>query len=437
MWPVGATGREVDIKDSLPGFILVKGITYGSLEPRFKWYEERFKEKRELTGSLKRAGVLSVVLGFFDPINTVEEYRDITDRLAEPSPEDAWMDDWDSDAELGRQMLNGMNPTGICRIKEIPGNFPVKDEQLEGLLSRGLSLEEEVAAGNIYLVDYKILEGISTGEYEGKRLVVPAAMGLFYQTPDQDLVVLAIQLGQNPGPECPIWTANDTREDWLLAKFWFKNADAQVGQVVQHLAYTHFLTEPFAMAMHRCLTPSHPIHKLLKEHLKFIFACNTLGRVILFAPGGSIDNTLAIGHGSGGATGKKGGVLELIMKAFKDFTFDNMNYVEDLKKRDVMDLPNFHHRDDSIKLWDAIQEYVTAMVDNYYGTDVDVLRDWELVFWVKDIFENGFGKMKGVKAPSLGFPSTISSKVELVDYLQKLIFTATVRHTFINFYTFQ
>ena len=148
-------------------------------------------------------------------------------------------------------------------------------------------------------------------------------------------------------------------------------------------------------------------------------------------------NTFAIGHGSGGATGKKGGVLQQIMKAFKDFTYDNMNYVEDLKKRDVMDLPNFHHRDDSIKLWDAIQEYVTAMVDNYYGTDVDVLRDWELVFWVKDIFENGFGKMKGVKAPSLGFPSTISSKVELVDYLQKLIFTATVRHTFINFYTFQ
>ena len=76
-----------------------------------------------------------------------------------------------------------------------------------------------------------------------------------------------------------------------------------------------------------------------------------------------------------------------------------------------MDLPNFHHRDDSIKLWDAIQEYVTAMVNNYYGTDVDVLRDWELMFWVKDIFESGFGKMKGVKAPSLGFPSTISSKV--------------------------
>jgi len=80
-------------------------------------------EKRELMASLKRAGVLSVVLGFFDPINTVGEYRDITDRLADPTPEDAWMDEWGSDAEFGRQMLNGMNPTGIFRIKEIPKNF--------------------------------------------------------------------------------------------------------------------------------------------------------------------------------------------------------------------------------------------------------------------------------------------------------------------------
>ena len=305
MWPVGANGEMKDVKDTLPGFLLVKGITYGSLDPRFQWYEERFKGQKELTANLKKAAALSIVIGFFDPLNTVEEYRDITDRLADPTPEDAWMDEWDSDAEFGRQMLNGMNPTGIHRIKEIPENFPVKQERVAGMLCRGLSLEEEVAAGNIYMVDYKILEGISTGKYDENQLVVPAAMGLFYQTPDDDLIILAIQLGQNPGPDCPIWTASDTREDWLLAKFWFKNADAQVGQVVQHLAYTHFLTEPFAMAMHRCLPPSHPIHKLMKEHMKFIFACNTLGRVVLFAPGGAIDSTFAIGHGSNG-------VLELI-----------------------------------------------------------------------------------------------------------------------------
>merc|ERR1711994_515258 len=101
MWPVGTTGQLKDVKDSLPGFLLVKGITYGSLDPRFQRYDERFQEKRDLTVSLRRAAILSVVLGIFDPIDTVDEYRDISDKLADPTPEDPWMDDWDSDAELG------------------------------------------------------------------------------------------------------------------------------------------------------------------------------------------------------------------------------------------------------------------------------------------------------------------------------------------------
>ena len=53
-----------------------------------------------------------------------------------------------------------------------------------GVLRRGLSREHI----------YKILEGIRTGEYDGKQMVVPAAMGLFLQTV-ADLVVLVIQLG--------------------------------------------------------------------------------------------------------------------------------------------------------------------------------------------------------------------------------------------------
>ena len=31
-----------------------------------------------------------------------------------------------------------------------------------------------------------------------------------------------------------VWTANDTRNDWLLAKFWFRNADAQVTSVITY-----------------------------------------------------------------------------------------------------------------------------------------------------------------------------------------------------------
>ena len=77
------------------------------------------------------------------------------------------------------------------------------------------------------------------------------------------------------------------------------------------------------------------------------------------------------------------------------------------------------------------------MVHSFYKDELAVLGDWELQDWVKDIFENGFGKMEGTREPSLGIPSKINTRRELVDYLQRLIYTDTVRHTFANFYTFQ
>ena len=77
------------------------------------------------------------------------------------------------------------------------------------------------------------------------------------------------------------------------------------------------------------------------------------------------------------------------------------------------------------------------MVDSFYKDDLAVVGDWELQDWVKDVFENGFGRMKDIKAPSLGLPSEMLTKEGLVLYLQKLVYTDTVRHTFANFYTFQ
>jgi len=203
-----------------------------------------------------------------------------------------------------------------------------------------------------------------------------------------------------------------------------------VSMVVTHLAHTHFFVEPFALAMNRCIMPSHPVHKMLKEHLRFNISINTLGREILTAPKGSADQSLTIGHGSDG-------LKELLVKAYKRMTFNDLNYPEDLKSRDMMDLPGYHHRDDSIRLWNVFIEYVRDMVDTYYSSDTDVEEDWELQDWVGEVFEHGFSKMSGLVAPAMDLPKELTNKEELVMYLQKLIYTDTVRHTFANFYIFQ
>ena len=241
--PLGGEKTE-DVAKSLPGFLKVPGLKYDDLDPRYAWYEERYAEYRNLKSELLNLNIRVRIKNFFDPISSYEEFKEVADRLESESEESVWLEDWDKDAEFGRQTLNGMNPLGIHRIKSIPKKFAVTQDHFDGLLKRGLTLEEELASGHMYMVDFKILDGVSTGTYEGRQLEMGAAMALFYHEPENDdLLPVAIQLGQTPGPDFPIWTPKDTRDDWLQAKFWFRNADAQVGQLVTHLAQTHLFVE--------------------------------------------------------------------------------------------------------------------------------------------------------------------------------------------------
>ena len=60
-----------------------------------------------------------------------------------------------------------------------------------------------------------MLDGVSSVMVEGVRLAVPSPMVLFYLRPSQELVPIAIQLGQLPGSDCPIWTLNDDGRYYL------------------------------------------------------------------------------------------------------------------------------------------------------------------------------------------------------------------------------
>ena len=112
----------------------------------------------------------------------------------------------------------------------------------------------------------------------GNTISLAAPICILHLRTDGELVPIAIQLGQEAGPDSPIWTPKDEPLDWLLVKMWFKNADLQVHQVKSHYALTHAVVEVFAVAMYRCLPPIHPIYKLLKEHVRNVIAVNVLFR---------------------------------------------------------------------------------------------------------------------------------------------------------------
>ena len=59
-------------------------------------------------------------------------------------------DKWKKDEEFGRQILNGLNPGTIVRCMKLPNNFPLEHSDVNGLLVRGLSLDEEIKLGNVF-----------------------------------------------------------------------------------------------------------------------------------------------------------------------------------------------------------------------------------------------------------------------------------------------
>ena len=298
------TVRWNDPKDRIhPGFPGYMNIEeHDKLDLNLKYTERRLSALLENKKKVMKNAAFKVITNKFNGVKVMSNYlkaaKDLNKHFVKSIP---WLENdlWKTDEEFGRQILNGYNPTLIERCRQIPENFPVSDHHVKDLLTRGLSLEEEVQQGNIYIINHKILEDIPTGYYpigsgpkKGKKLELAAAMCLFYLDDNEDFRPIAIQLGQEHGEDFPIWTPNDSHNDWLLAKMWFRNADYQVHQMKSHLAMTHLLVEPIAIAMHRCLPPCHPVHKLLREHVQYLIAINTIGRKILLEEVFNINDTI-------------------------------------------------------------------------------------------------------------------------------------------------
>jgi len=155
-------------------------------------------------------------------------------------------------------------------------------------------------------------------------------------------------------------------------------------------------------------------------------AINTRARASLINNGGIIDRIFAIGGD---------GKVELMRRATKGYTVHRTNIKRSIEERHVgscSELPGYYYRDDGLKIWEAIEKYVSSIVDEFYSSDADINDDTELQDWAADIHTNGFPGYFG--APDgHGFPKEIHSKEELVEYCTLIIFTGSAQHASVNF----
>ena len=146
-----------------------------------------------------------------------------------------------------------------------------------------MTLESALGAGRMFLLDYKVLEGITV-----KNGYLTQPFCLLYADNQGRLRPVAIQLFQEKGPDAPVFTPRDPFWLWLTAKTFVQSADAAYHEVVAHLLHTHLVSETFAVATARRLHPRHPLHELMKPFFRFTMAINHGARTSMLAPGGAI-----------------------------------------------------------------------------------------------------------------------------------------------------
>ncbi|KAM9365647.1 polyunsaturated fatty acid 5-lipoxygenase-like isoform 2-T2 [Pholidichthys leucotaenia] len=301
------------------------------------------------------------------------------------------MQHWKEDFMFGYQFLNGCNPVMIRKCIKLPDKFPVTDEMVSVSLEREMTLEEEIKAGNVYIVDYEVLEGITPNATDPCTLQYLAApICLLYKNAQNKILPIAIQLGQTPGEDNPIFLPTDGQYDWLLAKIWVRSADFQHHQTITHLLKTHLMSEVFGIAMYRQLPAVHPVYKLLLPHIRFTIAINTKAREQLICECG---------------------------------IFDKSRGVDDKEE-----LPTYFYRDDGYKVWEATKSFVSDVVRIYYTSDEKVKGDEEIQAFVKDVCSFGMQDFDHCE-----FPKSLKTREELIEYLTMVIFTASAQHAAVNF----
>ncbi|XP_059196979.1 polyunsaturated fatty acid lipoxygenase ALOX15B-like [Centropristis striata] len=323
---------------------------------------------------------------------------------------------WKEDSFFGYQYLNGINPILIRRCSALPDNFPVTDNMV--FPGGQCSLADEMKKGNMFLCDYKRLDGLEVNNVDGKRQYLMAPLVLLHKTPDDKLMPIAIQLKQTPADDNPIFFPTDSEYDWLLAKIFVRSADFNEHELNVHLLRTHLLAEVFAVSLLRNLPMVHPLYKLLIPHTSGTAVINNLARALLISENGFFKKYTATGGE---------GVTTLLKRSLSSMTYSSLCIPEDIAERGLEDVPNFYYRDDGLKLWDIIHRFVQRVLGFYYKSDDEVLKDSELQKWIADIYEHGF-----LSQASTGIPQSFTTVAEMVKFVTMVIFTGSAQHSAVN-----
>uniref|UniRef100_A0A7N2L4V9 Lipoxygenase domain-containing protein n=1 Tax=Quercus lobata TaxID=97700 RepID=A0A7N2L4V9_QUELO len=339
---------------------------------------------------------------------------------------------WRTDEEFAREMLAGVNPVNIGRLKvklpfvldslfwefpptikldpEVYGdqNSTIAKEHTENNID-GLTIEEAIKKNKLFILDHhddfmpylRRINSTSTKTY--------ACRTLLFLKNDGALKPLAIELSL-PHPEGDQFGA--------ISKVY---TPAEQGIEV---------IEPFVIATNRQLSVLHPIYKLLQPHFHDTMNINAFAQQILINGGGLLELTVFPAKYS----------MEMSSVVYKDWDFPEQALPANLIKRGMavkdsnsphglrLVIEDYPYAVDGLEIWSAIKSWVEDYCSFYYETDSIVQKDALLQSWWKELREKGHGDKKDEP----WWPK-MQTREELVETCTIIIWIASVLHAAVNF----
>ncbi|KAG9146813.1 hypothetical protein Leryth_005133 [Lithospermum erythrorhizon] len=358
---------------------------------------------------------------------------------------------WLRDDEFARQVIAGVNPVSIERLKEFPPKSNLDQEiygPLESALTQqhivgflnGMTVQEALEANKLYMLDYHdiyipFIDKINS--LDGRKTY--ATRTIFFLTEQGTLKPIAIELSL-PGTAGPTSRSKrvltppvdaTTNWMWLLAKAHVCSNDAGVHQLVNHWLRTHAAMEPFILAAHRQMSAMHPIFKLLDPHMRYTLEINALARQNLINADGVIESCFTPGRYC----------MEISASAYKNFwRFDQEGLPADLIRRGMavpdptqphgvkLIIEDYPYASDGLMVWSAIENWVKDYVNHYYPNSSIVCNDKELQAWYAESINVGHGDLRDAEWwPTLDTPENLTS------ILTTIIWLSSAQHAALNF----
>ncbi|KAL9951788.1 hypothetical protein ACROYT_G044515 [Oculina patagonica] len=365
-----------------------------------------------------------------------------------PTDEEPFQDlitQWKSDKVFAEQRLAGVNPMTLMRVTNDTGNVGIKWNELKEKLNQEfdwdnlikktakmpkISLREAIAKRMVFALRYPLLDNLPAmpdimESRPGRKMWEPTSPIAFFAVHPKkrsNLVPIAIQMDVKPGS--PVYTPKD-KDLWMLAKLSVQGADARYSQLLEHLAKTHILMEPFCVSKDRQLSKRHPLHQMIKYHCRGISITGRPGFELLLGENAISHKLSPLGQH---------GTMKIALRSFRQMSWKDTDFMGNIRRRGLGSgsLDYFPYRDDGFLLHFVISMVAKHYVEQYYKSDDDVVNDFELQNFMNEVSADGIGSNGGL-GNIKDLPCNLTSVDSLVKFLTRFLWQLSGQHAAVNF----